>query len=66
MAVGMINSENTVCVWRLMHALPLTFVIGVSFLLGASTVGWLPLLSSHRHLLTSAAPKREVIPVVGA
>ena len=60
-AFGMINYENTVRVWPLRSSQPLTFVIGVSFLLGAGTVGLIALLLNHKRALASgsASPAME-------
>lgn len=55
-AFGIINYENTVRVWPLRSSQPLTFVIGASFLLGASIVGLFALLLNHKRALTSALP----------
>ena len=64
-AFGMINYENTVRVWPLKSSQPLTFVIGVSFLLGAGTVGLLALLLNHKRALASASPAMKTIPMTG-
>jgi hypothetical protein len=58
-AFAMINFSNTVKVWPLMSYQPLTLVIGVSFVLGASVSALLFSLLHYKRVRLSAlnAPK---------
>ena len=61
-AFALINYSNMVKVWPLMSYQPLTLIIGVSFVLGASISALLvSLIHQHREKM-SFAPTRDATP----
>jgi len=65
-AFAMINYANPVKVWPLMSFQPLTLVIGVSFLLGASVGGLLVSLVHRKRAQSSMLRVSNAAPTDGA
>jgi hypothetical protein len=63
-AFALINYANMVKVWPLMSYQPLTLVIGVSFVLGASAGALLVSLLQHKQKPTSTLNTPDAIPTV--
>jgi hypothetical protein len=65
-AFAMINYANTVKVWPLMSYQPLTLVIGISFVLGASVSALLVSLLHHKGAQGSALNAATAMPTGSA
>ncbi len=61
-AFALINYNNTVRVWPLMTYHPLTLVIGVAFLLGASVGALLVSLLNHQRPQVAVPPAQDALP----